>query len=170
VLLYIVYLKGFMASPARSSRRLRALRRFAPGPFQRRPRDRPLPGDSDSAAGLFVASFVIAGVHLPPWITMALLAATGALMISSVPYGNLKGIKKGQGDRKKFLLLTSLMVAIFVFLRSAALAAISIYVISDWSVSMGKVAFPSGRRFRRNARGRDGRRSLGFEQPVPGTG
>ena len=139
VLLYIVYLKGFMgvsgALVASFFALCGALRlaRFnvvhVTGHFQ----GIPIP-----AAGLFVASFVIAGVHLPPWVTMALLAATGALMISSVPYGNLKGIKKGQGDRKKFLLLTSLMVAIFVFLRSAGpLAAISIYVISglvrfDW--------------------------------------
>jgi len=100
-----------------------------PGPFQ----GLPIP-----AGGLFLASFVLARVPLHP-VTAALLCfGAGTLMISSVPYGSLKGLRKGQGDRKKFLLLVGILAATFVTLQSSApLAAMTAYVVSglvrfDW--------------------------------------
>jgi CDP-diacylglycerol--serine O-phosphatidyltransferase len=59
-------------------------------------------------------------------------------MISSVPYGSLKGLRKGQGNRKKFLLLAGILALTFVSLQSAApLAVMTVYVVSglirfDW--------------------------------------
>lgn len=100
-----------------------------PGPFQ----GLPIP-----AGGLFLASFVLARVPLHP-VTAALLCfGAGTLMISSVPYGSLKGLRKGQGDRKKFLLLVGILAVTFVTLQSSApLAAMTVYVVSglvrfDW--------------------------------------
>ncbi|HCA40709.1 MAG TPA: CDP-diacylglycerol--serine O-phosphatidyltransferase [Aminobacterium sp.] len=100
-----------------------------PGPFQ----GLPIP-----AGGLFLASFVIAGFSLPSYVAAALAVTTGVLMISSVPYGNLKGLRKGNSNKKKFFFLGFVALALIVTLHtSAPLAAISIYVVSgllhfDW--------------------------------------
>ncbi len=99
------------------------------GPFQ----GLPIP-----AGGLFLASFVPAGIPLHPWAAAVLCIASGSLMISNVPYGNLKGLKNGVADRKKFLLLGAVLAAGFISLKSRApLAAISVYIFSgplgiDW--------------------------------------
>ena len=100
-----------------------------PGPFQ----GLPIP-----AGGLFLASFILAPVSLHPAAAAFLCFGTGALMISSVPYGSLKGLRKGQGNRKKFLLLAGILALTFVSLQSAApLAVMAVYVVSglvrfDW--------------------------------------
>jgi CDP-diacylglycerol--serine O-phosphatidyltransferase len=100
-----------------------------PGPFQ----GLPIP-----AGGLFLASFVLAGVPLHPAAAAAVCVAAGSLMISSIPYGNLKGLEEAGADRKKSLLLGAIIAAGFVSLKSGApLAAITIYVFSgplrfDW--------------------------------------
>ncbi len=100
-----------------------------PGPFQ----GVPIP-----AGGLFLVSWIIAGITLPPLVMAALAVLTGGLMISSVPYGNLKGIKKGSVNRLRLLSLKILVLAAVVILRERALLAlISIYMVSgllrfDW--------------------------------------
>lgn len=52
-------------------------------------------------------------------------------MISSVPYGSLKGLRKEQGDRRKFLFVACAVAASFFSLKSAApLLVMSVYIVS----------------------------------------
>jgi CDP-diacylglycerol--serine O-phosphatidyltransferase len=100
-----------------------------PGPFQ----GLPIP-----AGGLFLSSFILAGVPLHPAAAGILCFAAGTLMISGVPYSSLKGLRKGHGDRRKILLLGGVLAVTFLTLQSAApLAAMTVYVLSglvrfDW--------------------------------------
>ncbi|MDR1741312.1 MAG: CDP-diacylglycerol--serine O-phosphatidyltransferase [Synergistaceae bacterium] len=100
-----------------------------PGPFQ---------GLPSPAGGLFVASFTLAGVSLGGHLTAAVLAATGLLMVSSVPYANLKKLTKKSADRRRCGLVGAMVTASFAFLGSAApLALFIIYIASgllrfDW--------------------------------------
>lgn len=102
-----------------------------PGPFQ----GLPIP-----AGGLFLISIVLAGL-IPgiPAALMALLAtADGILLISSVPYGNLKAIKKGHMNKKKLYAMLLFALLVLVSARERALLIlISIYIVSgilhfDW--------------------------------------
>ena len=101
-----------------------------PGPFQ---------GLPSPAGGLFVASFVLAKVPLEPLLMTCILVFTGLLMISSVPYANLKKLNRESADRKKCLLVLGVLPLSFaLFLRGAApLAMFAIYIVSgllrfDW--------------------------------------
>ena len=102
-----------------------------PGPFQ----GLPIP-----AGGLFIVSIVLAGLigRVPAWLLALLTTADGVLMISSVPYGNLKTIKKGCMNKVKLYGLLAFMFSVMFIARSAApLILISIYIISglvrfDW--------------------------------------
>ena len=60
-----------------------------PGPFQ---------GLPCPAGGLFVSSFVIAGVNLPALAMAVVMALTGFLMISSIPYANMKKLTKKKAE------------------------------------------------------------------------
>lgn len=90
------------------------------------------------AAGLFLASFTMADVPMHPLVAVVISLAGAFLMVSSVPYGNLKKIKKGNMDRRKALFLFGAVLAFVVVLQQKApLAAISVYVASglvhfDW--------------------------------------
>ncbi len=79
------------------------------GPFQ----GLPIP-----AGGVFLVSLVMGGIYefLPTWILGILTVLDGFLMISSVPYGNLKTIKRGFLNKTKFY---SLMVFGFAVLATA---------------------------------------------------
>lgn len=100
-----------------------------PGPFQ---------GLPSPAGGLFVASIVLAEVPLDPLLIALLMLFSGLLMVSSIPYANLKKLTLERADKKKCLLTVLLVVAFFVFLKAAApLVLFSIYIISgllrfDW--------------------------------------
>lgn len=100
-----------------------------PGPFQ---------GLPCPAGGLFVASFILARVNLPAWLSALILLGTGGLMISSIPYANMKKLTKKTADGTKCLILFSLFALSFVFLKSSApLFLFAIYIISglihfDW--------------------------------------
>ncbi len=101
-----------------------------PGPFQ---------GLPCPAGGLFAASFIIAGVKLPAaWAMAVMLFCVGLLMISSIPYANMKKLTKKTADKKKCLLLISLLVLSFIFLKSSApLFLFALYIVSglirfDW--------------------------------------
>ncbi|MBR0150356.1 MAG: CDP-diacylglycerol--serine O-phosphatidyltransferase [Synergistaceae bacterium] len=100
-----------------------------PGPFQ---------GLPCPAGGLFVSSFVIAGVNLPAWAMTCVMALTGFLMISSVPYANMKKLTKKTADKVKCLALFSMFVLSFVFMKSAApMFLFALYIVSglvrfDW--------------------------------------
>ncbi|MDR1732525.1 MAG: CDP-diacylglycerol--serine O-phosphatidyltransferase [Synergistaceae bacterium] len=100
-----------------------------PGPFQ---------GLPSPAGGLFVASFVLAGIPLDPLLLGVVLIFTGLLMVSSVPYANLKKLTRESADRRKCLLVLGLVSLCFTFLKEAApLALFSIYIVSgllrfDW--------------------------------------
>ena len=102
-----------------------------PGPFQ---------GLPSPAGGLFVASFALAGLPLEaePVMMAVVLAATGFLMISSVPYANLKKLTKTSANKKKCFLVLGAVSLSFVLLHGAApLAFLSVYIVSgllrfDW--------------------------------------
>ncbi|MFA0888372.1 MAG: CDP-diacylglycerol--serine O-phosphatidyltransferase [Synergistales bacterium] len=100
-----------------------------PGPFQ----GLPIP-----AGGLFLASLVMGGFSLPPVLAGLLAVGTGLLMVSSIPYGNLKRLRGGNVNRLKVAFMFALTVAIIVTLQGkATLAAMSIYIVSgffhfDW--------------------------------------
>ncbi|GHS95205.1 CDP-diacylglycerol--serine O-phosphatidyltransferase [Synergistales bacterium] len=101
-----------------------------PGPFQ----GLPIP-----AAGLFVASFVLADIPSESALMIPVLILSGSLMISSVPYANLKKLTGETADRKKCLFVLIVFIVVFATLKnSAPLALFSVYVLSgvlrfDWS-------------------------------------
>jgi len=102
-----------------------------PGPFQ---------GLPSPAGGLFVSSFAMAGLPLEsiPGIMAVVMVATGFLMVSSVPYANLKKLTKASADRKKCFLVLGAISLSFVLLQGAApLLFFVVYIISgllrfDW--------------------------------------
>ena len=81
-----------------------------PGPFQ---------GLPCPAGGLFVASFVIAGLDskIPNTVIAVILIITGLLMISSVPYANLKKLTKKSADKVRCFALLTLLTVSFILLR-----------------------------------------------------
>ena len=102
-----------------------------PGPFQ---------GLPCPAGGLFVSSFVIAGVKLPAWVMAVILVGVGLLMISSIPYANMKKLTKKTANPVKFFALFGMFVLSFVFLKgSAPLFLFGLYIVSglirfDWGM------------------------------------
>lgn len=100
-----------------------------PGPFQ---------GLPCPSGGLFISSFILAGLDFPAAITALILFLTGLLMISSIPYANLKKLTKKSADKKRCFALFTLFALSFIFLRSAApLFLFFIYILSgllrlDW--------------------------------------
>lgn len=92
------------------------------------------------AGGHFVVSFVVAGIYLHPAVMAIIVAATGFLMISNVPFGNLKALKPGNMDNRKALFLWVLMFTLILVLRQGApLAGILIYIVSGFTgVDWGK--------------------------------
>lgn len=102
-----------------------------PGPFQ----GLPIP-----AGGLFLISFVTGGFvyRTPTWIMAVLVILAGWLLVSSIPYGNLKTIKKGCMNKVKLYSCLALAAAVIVFTRSRSLLILgSVYLASgllhfDW--------------------------------------
>ena len=100
-----------------------------PGPFQ---------GLPSPAGGLFVASFVLAGTEFRPAVMAIVLVFAGFLMVSSVPYANLKKLTRRSADKKHCLALFALVSLSFAFLGAAApLFLFSLYIVSglirfDW--------------------------------------
>lgn len=101
------------------------------GPFQ----GLPIP-----AAGMGLASLVIADFPLTPKLAMAIMLALGGLMISTIPYGNLKLLRRGNVNRAKAALLAAVFVSCFALLQERGfLALAAIYTASgplhfDWGV------------------------------------
>jgi len=86
------------------------------------------------AGGHFLVSFVVAGLYLPAALMAVLVAATGVLMISSVPFGNLKALRPGNMDRRKAVFLWAFTFMLIIFLRQRApLAGILIYIVSGFA-------------------------------------
>lgn len=102
-----------------------------PGPFQ---------GLPCPAGGLFVSSFVLAGIKLPSWVMAIVLVAVGMLMISSIPYANMKKLTKKSANPVKFFALLTMLIMSFVFLKSSApLFLFALYIVSglirfDWGL------------------------------------
>ena len=98
------------------------------------------------AAGMALVSLVIGGIPMPPVIAAAAMTALGALMISAIPYGNLKLLRKGSINKVKSLLLVTIAATCFAMLREKAfLALIGIYIASgplhiDWGTWLTKDA------------------------------
>ncbi len=101
----------------------------APGPFQ----GLPIP-----AGGLFLASLVMGGLHLLPAVACLLAFGTGILMVSNIPYGNLKRLRGGNVNRMKVAFMFAFTVVIMATLQGKApLAVMGIYIVSgffrfDW--------------------------------------
>jgi phosphatidylserine synthase len=80
----------------------------------------------------------MARVPLPPVVALVFVLGTALLLVSNVPYGNLKKMKKGHGDRRKALFLFLVTLGLFVTLRGGAtLALMATYVVGgffkfDW--------------------------------------
>jgi CDP-diacylglycerol--serine O-phosphatidyltransferase len=95
-----------------------------PGPFQ---------GLPSPAGGLFVASFVLAKVPLFSVMMAAVLVLTGSLMVSNIPYANLKKLNRESADKKKCLVVLGLVSLCFFLLRGAApLVLFSLYIVSGF--------------------------------------
>ncbi len=100
------------------------------------------------AAGLFLASVVMAGWRLPASLAAPVALSMGLLMVSSVPFGNLKKLRKGNVNHYKAIFLFGFVFSLFVLLRGAApLAAISVYLASgflrfDWADWLSLVPEP----------------------------
>ena len=92
------------------------------------------------AGGLALASVVIARIPLTPHLAIAAMVGLGCLMISTIPYGNLKLLRRGNVNKAKAALLMGIAVTIFVLMKEKALLTlISIYVASgplhfDWGM------------------------------------
>jgi CDP-diacylglycerol--serine O-phosphatidyltransferase len=90
------------------------------------------------AAGLALASIVPSGIPLYPWMVALICLFLGGLMVSAVPYGNLKRLRKGQIHRGKAALVLLVMTGSVVLLRERAPLALAwTYVVSglvrfDW--------------------------------------
>lgn len=105
--------------------------KHVPGPFQ----GLPIP-----AGGLFLVSFVLSGQigRIPPAAAAVITAVTGVLMISSIPYGNLKTIKKGCMNKRKFYGTLAFGLVLLTLQRGTGmLCLIGIYLLSglarfDW--------------------------------------
>jgi CDP-diacylglycerol--serine O-phosphatidyltransferase len=101
-----------------------------PGPFQ---------GLPSPAGGLFVVSFVLADIPPEPILMIPVLLITGSLMISNVPYSNIKKLNGQTADKKKCLFVLTTFVIVFAALKnSAPLALFSVYILGgvlrcDWS-------------------------------------
>lgn len=102
-----------------------------PGPFQ---------GLPCPAGGLFVSSFVLARAKVPAWGMAGVLVFVGFLMISSIPYANMKKLTKKTADPVKFFALLTMFVLSFAFLKgSAPLFLFGLYILSglirfDWGM------------------------------------
>jgi CDP-diacylglycerol--serine O-phosphatidyltransferase len=116
------------------------------GPFQ----GLPIP-----AAGMALAAVVAARLSFVPTLAAALMISLGSLMISTVPYGNLKRIRRGSLNRMRAILLAGVTASCFVLLRERApLALIGIYVASgplrfDWGVWLARPSDPEEEPIRR---------------------
>jgi len=90
------------------------------------------------AAGLFLASFIIAKIELNSIIAVLLAFSLAVLMVSNVPYGNLKTLKKGYINKAKFALIFAIIFFVAFFAKIfAPVILMSIYVASgflrfDW--------------------------------------
>jgi CDP-diacylglycerol--serine O-phosphatidyltransferase len=90
------------------------------------------------AAGMALASIVIAGIPLTPYAAVAAMVLLGGLMISTVPYGNLKLLRRGNVNKLKAAILMGVAISFCVALKEKALLAlIGVYIASgplhfDW--------------------------------------
>ena len=141
MIIYSVYLKGFFGVTGALVAAFFALcgglrlARFnvhhVDGSFQ----GLPIP-----AGGHLLVSFVVAGIHLPPVLMALLVTAAGFLMISSVPFGNLKALKAGSLNKHKAVFMwASAFMLIAVLRNKAPLAGMLIYIVSGFAgVDWGK--------------------------------
>lgn len=102
-----------------------------PGPYQ---------GLPSPAGGLFMMSLILAGLPIGsfPTIMFFVVIITGFLMISDIPYSNLKKLTKDNANKAKCLLLFGALALVIILLRETAfLVVLMIYIVSgpmrfDW--------------------------------------
>lgn len=96
------------------------------------------------AAGMALASIVIAGIPLAPYAAVAAMVLLGGLMISTVPYGNLKLLRGGNVNKLKAAILMGIAVSCCAALKEKALLAlICVYIVSgplrfDWGAWLSR--------------------------------
>ena len=90
------------------------------GPFQ----GLPIP-----AAGVTLASFVLAKLEVSPFFAMTSMIFVGGLMVSSVPYWNAKKLKKDNVNKFKLYSLIGFIIMCFVLLREKAFLLVSLMYI-----------------------------------------
>lgn len=101
------------------------------GPFQ----GLPIP-----AAALFLISLVLSRFSIPPALWGGCTVLAGVLMISSIPFGNLKGVTKDKADRHRVFSLALFLIVTLTLLRARSLMILaSLYLISglfnfNWSL------------------------------------
>jgi CDP-diacylglycerol--serine O-phosphatidyltransferase len=90
------------------------------------------------AAGLFISSFIIAGIDINQILAALLVFLVSILMVSKVPYGNLKTLRKGYANKLRFVMVFALIFLTAVTAKKfAPMILMSIYVASgllrfDW--------------------------------------
>ncbi|MDR0764086.1 MAG: CDP-diacylglycerol--serine O-phosphatidyltransferase [Synergistaceae bacterium] len=96
------------------------------------------------AGGMALAALVIGDIPLTPALAVAAMVSLGVLMISSVPYGNLKLLRKGNVHKRKALTLALIVISCFALLREKSLLALAgTYIASgllgiDWGMWLSK--------------------------------
>lgn len=91
------------------------------------------------SAGLWLTGCVMINKVLPSYLVAGISVMCGLLMVSSIPYGNLKGVSRDTANRHRILALTAFLVVTLTLARSAGLFALAgLYVISgllnfNWS-------------------------------------
>jgi CDP-diacylglycerol--serine O-phosphatidyltransferase len=96
------------------------------------------------AAGMGLAAIVIADIPLTPTLALACMFGLGGLMISSIPYGNVKLLRRGNVNRLKMALLMGIIVSCFALMRERSLLTlIAIYILSgplrvDWGAWLSR--------------------------------
>lgn len=82
------------------------------------------------AAGLTLASFVLARLELSPFLAMTSMVFVAGLMVSSVPYWNAKKLKKDNVNRFKLYSLMGFVLICFLLLREKAFLVVTLTYIT----------------------------------------
>lgn len=82
------------------------------------------------AAGLTLASFVIAKIEITSFFAMTAMIMVGVLMVSSVPYWNAKKLTKDNINKMKLYFLVGFVFISFILLRERAFLFIALLYIA----------------------------------------
>lgn len=83
------------------------------------------------AAGLCMVGCVFVKDWLPPSVMAGLMATTGLLMVSSVPFGNLKGVTTTHANRQRLAALATFLVVTLSLARSAGFFVLMVLYVAS---------------------------------------